>query len=112
MQSEAALQRVGHDAGKGRKQDTAEEYAARCGGEEASTRGGRKQTVPQPAETGTERKRGNRRLLRHGACYSRTQRHQPRRRLLYRESAKSSCKETGSDFGRRTARAEIVFDGR
>jgi hypothetical protein len=34
MQSEAALQRVGHDAGKGRQQGTAEEYAARCGGEE------------------------------------------------------------------------------
>src|SRR5205823_10759419 len=100
----------GKEAGTGRKQHTAEQSAARCVGEEPSTRGVRKQTVPQPAETGTERKRGNRRLLRHGACYSRTQRHQPRRRLLYRESAESSCKETGSDFGRRTARAEIVFD--
>src|SRR5712675_1646549 len=110
MQSEAALQRVGRDAGKGRQQGTAQEYAARCGGEEARTCGGRKQTVPQPAKTGTERKRGNRRLLCDGACNSRAQRHQPRRRLLYRESANSSCKETGSDFGRRTARAEIVFD--
>ena len=110
MQSEAALQRVGHDAGKGRQQSTAQEYAARCGGEEARTRGGRKQTVPQPAKAGTEWKRGNRRLLRDGACYSRAQRHQPRRCLLYRESANSSCKKTGSDFGRRTARAEIVFD--
>src|SRR5216684_4393109 len=108
MPSEAALQRVGHDAGKGRQQGTAQEYAARCGGKEARTRGGRKQTVPQPAKTGTERKRGNRRLLRDGACYGRTQRHQPRRRLLYRESAKSTCKKTGGDFGRRTARAEIV----
>src|SRR5438309_10111213 len=99
MQSEAALQRVGHDAGKGRKQGTAEEIAASSGGEEARTRDGRKQTVPQPAETGTERKRGNRRLLRHGACYSRTQRHQPRRRLLYRESVPGEPKYSESPNG-------------
>src|SRR5712671_6894982 len=60
MQSEAALQRVGQDAGKGRQQGTAQEYTARCSGEEARIRGGRKQTVPQPAKTGTERTRGDR----------------------------------------------------
>jgi len=70
MQSEAALQGVGHEPGEGRQQGTAQEYTARCSGEETRTRGGRKQTVPQPAKTGTERKRGNRHLLRDGACYS------------------------------------------
>jgi hypothetical protein len=77
MQSEAALQRVGQDAGKGRQQGTAQDYTARCSGEKARTRGGRKQAVPQPAKTGTERKRGNRPLLRDGACYCRTQRTSP-----------------------------------
>ena len=110
MQPHPALQRIGDHAGKGGQHGAAEEYAGGRGGEQSGTGGSRKQPVPQPPETGAERKGRNRHLLRDHAGQSRAQRHQTRGCLLGDQSTETGGDKAGCDLGRCRARAEIGLD--
>jgi alkylated DNA repair dioxygenase AlkB len=110
MQAQAALQGIGEHTRKGGQHGAAEKYAGGCDDEQFGTGGSRKQAVPQPAETGAERKRRDRHLLRDHRGNSRAQGHQTRRRLLDDQSTEAGGKKAGCDLGSRGARSEISLD--
>ena len=74
------------------------------------TGGSWKQAVPQPAETGAERKGRDRHLLRDHRRQSRAQRHQTRGRLLDNQGTQTRGDKAGRDLGHRGARSEIGLD--